>query len=181
MLPPAVRRIALDEPWWEADIVPIPTALEDDAAARPGSVLIGVGGLILYQDLLVRAPAEPPEIAARLAQAVEATSGEVGRLPEGVLVRHDSTARALRPLLEERGVQVRKGAMPAFLDTARDMVTTVVDDTAWPPASVLRTWAGWGLPNSMVRDLFEAAADFHARAPWRLVENRQRRTTSSSC
>jgi hypothetical protein len=80
---------------WEADVVPVPIALDDDPAARPAGVLVVSGDQILAHDFMGQAPAEPEALAGILEEAVRRAAAEAGGLPGALWVRHESIKTAL--------------------------------------------------------------------------------------
>ncbi len=159
---------------WSVEAVPLPIIIDQPGSERPVSVLVVAGGMVLHQDLLGRLGGSPSDVAAALARAIRDAAEAVGRWPETVHVRHQVVLDALSPLLEERGVGVRlRRNLLELEDAALSLMDHMGSPAFWPPPGVAEAWLGWDLPERLVAELFEAAADFWEDAPWHVVENLQ--------
>ncbi|MGH7129713.1 MAG: hypothetical protein ACREIV_14180 [Planctomycetaceae bacterium] len=85
-------------------------------------------------------------------------------MPAAVAVRWPEVAAALQDRL---GVSTSVRCR-AFLDDleapARSLLTNVADYPYWPSVSRPESWLAWGLPRSVIAELFDAAAAFHRAA-----------------
>jgi len=149
------------------DIAPIPFSFESDPDARPGALTVMAGEVVVFLDLLSRPPSEGLEVAMELQRGMEGALEVLGQYPQEVLVRHKSVGRELMPFLHrhEIGLQVNP-----FLDQVDDMTAHLLADQEGPLvrsiAASPRTWGGWGLPDTTVVEVFQAAAAFFRAEPW---------------
>lgn len=171
-LPREMRAAAARESTWAADVVPVMVATEVDDG-RPVLVLVTAGELIVHSDVRQRVGGEPADVAGALERAVSAAASAVGLAPAALLVRHESVAEALRPLLAARDIAVASGDTPELEAVARSGLEHLTGVGWWPPACRTGTWGAWALPPTLVRDVFAAAARFHRLAPWRSLGNLQ--------
>jgi hypothetical protein len=137
-------------PVWELDAAPIDVRLDDDPAARPAMVLVAAGGLILHVDVVSHPPAEPAEVAVILVAALDAAQAAAARAPALVVVRHESVATALRPLLASTNIVVDRSidlpevdAVLAGYDT--HVLGMPAREGRYPRIAAPETWAGWAL------------------------------------
>jgi hypothetical protein len=156
---------------WELDIAPVPATFADDRAARPAAILVCAPPFVLGCEVVSRPPAEPAELAELLARQVLATAENTGATPAHVSIRHrtliDPLARALVP----HGISVfLETELPGVADVLQSLLAHVYGGIV--PLNQLRaqpeTWAGWGMPPSLVACIFSAAAAYHRAAPWRV-------------
>jgi len=76
-------------------------------------------------------------------------------------VRHQEVGSALRPLLGPNGIEVSVDPDPEGLEeVSRSLIDALGGHPIWPPIGRCETWRGWELPGDLVRELFDAAADF---------------------
>jgi len=166
-LPPEALSHARRQSVWEVDIAPIPFSFESDPDARPGALTVMAGEVVVFLDLLSRPPSEGLEVAMELQRGMEGALEVLGQYPQEVLVRHKSVGRELMPFLHrhEIGLQVNP-----FLDQVDDMTAHLLADQEGPLvrsiAASPRTWGGWGLPDTTVVEVFQAAAAFFRAEPW---------------
>jgi len=176
-----VRSIASGAAEWQADIVPFPSALDDDPAARLATVLVVADGLVVHTDVLSRPSPEPEEMAATLAAAVLAARERIGHSPERVVVREGEVADALARALARRAAaagpdetpppSIAAGRLPDLDRVAFALTEQVTGSPTKFFLSCPDTWAGWGLPEETVAGLFRAAAEFYRAAPWTTMAN----------
>lgn len=167
-LSPSLRQAAASASYWEVDLAPFAIVLEEDPAARPAAALVSGGGALLYVDIVPRPSGEPEEVASELESAILEAAREIGVLPPAVHVRHAEVAAALSRLLDQRDIGVATAAELPELDEAGSALHAQLAKTdVWPVAPFPQTWAGWGLPDAAVADLFGAAAAFYRAGPWR--------------
>ncbi len=161
---------------WEADLSPLPIAIDDDAAARPALLLVVADGFILTGDLVGHPSAAPEDVAGLLAGAIHAAAVSTGRSPDVVHVRHPAVAERLGALLAGSGSKVASVPALPHLDEAlagfRSMVLGQADGAGPSPrAASPETWAGWALPNEQIARVFSAAARYFRAAPWSNITN----------
>lgn len=173
-----VRSAAAAADEWQADIVPFPSRLDDDPAARLAALMVVAGGLVIYTDVLNRPSPEIDEMAETLAAGVVAARERTGRLPERLLVREAEVAvalgRALAQCAEAAGVpapHVAAGRLAELDDAGFALSEHMTGHPSRFYLSSPDTWAGWGLPEETVAGLFQAAAGFHRAAPWTTLAN----------
>lgn len=129
--------------------------------------------MVLHQDVLPHPPSEPGAIADALASALGATVQAAGAVPSSIRVRGPLLATALAgrdlpgtaPVSPQKtlpGVDRAAKSLLGFLTGKADLV---------PRLSGGQTWRSWGLPSTLLADLFRAAAAFYRAAPWRALEN----------
>ncbi len=172
----SVRSMAARAGEWEADLVPMPAAL-DDPAARLAALLLVAEGYVLHSDVLVRPSPEPDAMAEALAEAVVAAGEKIGALPKRVKVRDIETAAALPGALAKRLGDA--GPVPAAacgaLRGLDEAAFALASQTAGRPRRFLASspdvWAGWGLPGDLVPRLFRLAAAYYRAAPWAVLAN----------
>ncbi|HMB55106.1 MAG TPA: SEC-C metal-binding domain-containing protein [Thermoanaerobaculia bacterium] len=164
-----VRRVAAAAGEWQADVVPMRAAFDDDPAARPAVLLVAADGFIVLSDVLSRPSPEVDDLAATLDEAVRRTGERVGCLPPRLRVRDDDVARALAARFADEGPEVVAGDLEGVDEAAQTYAEQSGVPHAHLRASRPRTWAGWGLPEELVARLFAAAADYHRAAPWKAL------------
>jgi hypothetical protein len=126
-------------------------------------------------DMTNRPPEEPEALAALMAHEVLRVIEATGVVPPQVYVRQPTLAAPLRALLRApHRIAVREqAALPALDEALQSMIGHLFGGIT--PLPLLRadpeTWAGWGLPSELVRDLFAAAASFNRAAPWTIAGN----------
>lgn len=155
---------------WQADLVPLGPSFQQDPSTRPAVLLVRAGRPFVFEQILDRPPADPDELARVLARAVTSAIESSGRSPTTVDVHYAEVAEALAPLLRDRDVAVKRAPMGELREIVRVMVferTGRLD----PLVSRPDMWAGWGLPEATVADLFGAAAELWRAAPWRRIQN----------
>jgi hypothetical protein len=164
-----LRRAASESEAWEVDVPGVAIVFDDDPAARPGAVLVVAHGLVLYTELLRRPPSEHDELAAEMARQVAKAGERLGVAPRRVVVRHAAVAELLGERLAELGVEVEVGPLDD-LDHAADSLRAHLSGTAGRSvgSSSPLTWAGWELGEARCASLFEAAAEYYRRAPWKV-------------
>jgi hypothetical protein len=152
---------------WEVDIAPLPFSFESEPDARPGALTVMAGEVVVFLDLLSRPPSEGLEVARELQRGMEGALEVLGQYPEEVLVRHKSVGRELMPFLHRHGIGLQ---VNPFLDQVDDMTAHLLADGEGPLvrsiAASPRTWSGWGLPDTTVVEVFQAAAAFFRAEPW---------------
>jgi hypothetical protein len=171
-LPRDLRAAAAREPTWAADVVPVLAVIGNDTA-RTVLVLVTAGELIVHHDARQGIGGEPMDVARALEQAVMAAAAAMGAAPPTLVVRHESVAEALRPLLEPRDIAVAAGDTPELEAVARSGLEHLTGFDWWPPAYRTDRWGAWGLPPALIDHVFAAAARFHRLSPWRSIANLQ--------
>ncbi len=170
-LPPEVKEFARRSPEWEADMLALPGIIDGERDARNVALLVTAHDLVLQCDMRSVTATEPEDVARALEEAVLAAGTAVGCLPEAVMVRRDEVADALLPLLESRGCEVESDPFLRGLDqVAQEIFSRLMEEDVWPAVPPPETWAAWGLPTSMVAELFRAFARFYRAAPWRWLD-----------
>jgi hypothetical protein len=177
-LPRAVALAAAEETAWEVDAVPLPVGI-DGANHRPVAMLITAGELVIGHQIRDRPGGEIEDIAEALERAVVHAAAEVGSFPERIAVRFSELVEPLQARLGARGVRVHHlGELPNLEAAARELIHGVGEGAPWPPVSIAHTWATWRLPAASVREIFDAAAEFWKRAPWKVAANEQAPTVT---
>jgi len=169
-----IRRAITRASQWEADIVPIPAAFEDDPTARPAAVLLVADGFVVHSEILSRPSPEPQEMAAELARQLARAVETTQAVPRSLVVRYPDVAAHLRPLVREAGwkMKIVEGAMPELDNAARSLREQVSGSRGSRVfASSAQTWASWGLGPQACEKLFAGAAAYHRAAPWRQLRN----------
>lgn len=161
---------------WEADLAPLPIAIDDSPAARPALLLVVSDGFILTGDIVGQPSAAPEDVAELLAGAIQTAAASTGRPPDVVHVRHPAVAERLGELLASSGSAV--ASVPALpeLDEALAGFHSMVLGRAEsagprPRAASPVTWAGWALPDEQVARVFSSAARYFRAAPWSNITN----------
>ena len=160
---------------WEVAVAPFPGRFDNDPAARPVVVMLVAGGFVLSAELANRPPEEPEALAALMAKEVHRAIDATGVVPPQVHVRQQTLATPLRLQLRvPHRIAVRlHDTLPALDEALQGLIGHMIGGIA--PLSMLRaqpeTWAAWGLPPDLVKELFSAAADFHRAAPWTIAGN----------
>jgi len=171
--PAEIREAAAGTRVWEADIVPLAVALDDDPAARPDAELVAAAGFVLHSAIASRPSAEPGDVAGRLVDAVGRAAESVGTWPATLRVRHAEVAAALAPLLAQHQVAVERDAFDHLDVLAHSLITDLTGEPPGRFGARPETWAGWGLSGRVVAGLFEAAAAFWRARPWVWLANAQ--------
>lgn len=159
---------------WELAVAPFPGRFGDDATARAVMVMLVTGGFVVSAEMANRPPEEPDALAALMAHEVQRTIEATGVVPPHVHVRQATLAPPLRDRLRAHRIGVRvHDTLPALDEALQGLIGHLLGGIT--PLAMLRaepeTWAGWGLPPELVRELFSAAAAFHAAAPWTIAGN----------
>ena len=164
---PEVLEAAHQETLWEADIVRLPWTIHEDPGALPSLLAVMAGPYLLGTDVLRKPSGDPYEVAVLLAGALEESARLLGGWPRRVRVRQEEVADALRPVLDETTVEVESSSYLVHLD---HMTRHLVRAHGAPEGKLVYsfpgTWASWGLPEPLVRELFQAASELHEAAPW---------------
>ena len=171
-LPPTARAEALAAERWEADVLALPQLYEGSDDQRPVMALVTAGSAILHLDLWDIRASEPSDLVQALEDALASGAALLGEWPAMVAIRSAEVADLLRPCLEARGCGVTVvSPLPGLDATARVFIGDLVDVDLWPPIAAPVKWAGWGLPDEQVSELFSACAAFHRAAPWRWMDD----------
>lgn len=169
-----VREAAAEAPAWQADLVPLPIAFDDDPTTRPAALMVSADGFVIGNEILSRPSAEWDDVARLIDLAIGAAADAVGSLPDEVEVRHDEVADALEPLLERRGVMmVSSGHLGELERLSADLIFHLTERPPPPYGAMAETWAGWGLPAERVPEIFRAAAALWRAAPWRWIASEE--------
>ncbi|MFO8174535.1 MAG: hypothetical protein R6T96_09655 [Longimicrobiales bacterium] len=172
MLPPELKQIARHATAWEADVVGLPGSISEQEKKRMVATLVTAEDLALESDVVLVNSAEPEEVARLLKKALGKAAETVGAWPGQVRVRRKEVAEPLGFLLRDRGCRVEvSSVLPGLDEVARGLVSHVSGGPGWPPVSTPETWAAWGLPTPLVKDLFRAYAAFFKAAPWRWLDD----------
>ena len=157
---------------WEADLLPMPIAFDDQPDARPGVALVtGQGGFVLATDVISRPSGEPGGVAAELARQVRDATGAAGGPPARVLVRDPEVAAALARELAGDAIEVHaSGRLPGIDRAATSLLENMTGRPVKLRAVAAETWAGWDQPAAWVAELFAAAAAFYRAAPWQVLD-----------
>lgn len=159
---------------WSLDLVPLPIHFDDETAANPAILLLTSEESVLHSDLVRRVPGEMDEVVALLAGALRQVMADTGRTPRTLRVLYPELAEALRAALRGTGIAVEQARLLAELEeVAEAMYRELGGDRALPRLTSPGTWAGWGLPEEMVAELFRAFAAFHRAAPWTILGEQQ--------
>lgn len=171
-LSPEVRKRAEMAPVWEAELVAVSAKIAGKDRSRTVAALVVADDVVLGAKVHLATAAEPEDVAEALEEALSEAAIAVGRWPATVLVRHREVGDVLGPLLEGRGCGVR---VTPFLDgldpLARELTLHLSGQEGWPAASPPETWAGWGLPEPLVGELFQAYGAYHKASPWRWLDD----------
>jgi hypothetical protein len=156
---------------WEADLLPLPIAFDDQPDARPGVALVtGQGGFVLATDVIARPSGEPGGVAEELARHVRDAAGAAGGPPARVLVRDPEVAAALARELAGDAIEVQaSGRLPEIDRAATSLLENMTGRPVKLRAAAAETWAGWDQPAAWVAELFAAAAAFYRAAPWQVL------------
>jgi hypothetical protein len=152
-------------------MVAIPSMIEGKDRFRSVALMVVADEIAVETDIRLVTATEIAHVAKALEDAVVRAAGRVGVFPETVLVRRHDVAEALRPLLRDRGCGVGVESILPGLDLlSRDLVEHLTGQSSWPAVAPPPTWAAWGLPPGLVKDLFSAYARFYEAAPWRWLD-----------
>lgn len=159
---------------WEADLVPVAARFSDDEAARPALLLVADDSIPVHLEVVAHPPADAEGVASVLERAVAAVAERDGAWPTELLVRDADVARLMVDGEAARGALIRPvDELPAIELIVAAMARDIPDMGVGPRVASPETWAGWGLPDADVAELFAAGAAFHRAAPWRTVANEQ--------
>jgi hypothetical protein len=163
-----------DERCWEIDAVPLVARIADGSSHRPVAVFVTAGEYVLDVQMKDRPGGESEDIAALLDRAVSRCAADVGSYPEEVLVRFAELVPPLAGRLSSRDVRVRLAPeLPNLERAARDMMRDLMGEEQWPPVGVADSWSAWRLPAAQVKAIFEGAAHYWARGPWKILADDQ--------
>lgn len=170
-------RIVREAQWWEADIRPMPLAFEDEPDARPANVVVVADGFFIDTEPLIRPSPEAEDVAEVLEQAVLRAVERVGGAPQVVEVRDEGVAAHLGrrlaasedPVLSSIEVQV--GLLLDLDEATGEMIESLTGSPPFAFYSRPEMWAGWGLPDELVAEIFRSAAAFYRAAPWKRLAN----------
>ncbi len=157
---------AFDEVW-QMDAYQMSTWIDmDDAPGRPWVILVGdrTNDVVLMFELSPGSPS-PEQFRARLADAMHGPLAGEPHRPREVEVRSEDHRRIVTPLLEEVGVQCTVSNDLDMLDHAYRSLSAQFEGDSPHLALV-------DIPDvepKHVGGLYEAAADFYRRTPWRDV------------
>ena len=150
----------------------LPRLYEGSDDQRPLLALVTAGSAILHLEVRDIGASEPSDLVQPLEDALASGAGLLGEWPALVAIRSAEVADLLRPCLEARGCGVTVASpLPGLDPTARLFIDDLVDVDLWPPVAAPFKWAGWGLPDEQVSELFSACAAFHRAAPWRWMDD----------
>lgn len=171
-LPPAARAEALAAERWEADVLALPRLYEGSDDQRPVLTLVTAGSALLRLDLSDIGATEPSDVVQLLEDALASAAELLGEWPALVAIRSPEVADLLRPHLEARGCGVTVASpLPGLDPTARLFMGDLLDEDLWPPIAAPFKWAGWGLSDELVSEVFSACAAFHRAAPWQWMDD----------
>lgn len=169
--------------YWEVDLLPLGSSLENDPSARPTMLLVGAGDYVLHVEVVSHPPTVIGALGDLLASALEAANRSTGKRPQVVLTRHPVVAELLELLLQEtrhpmKGTRV--GVSPVLV-RVDDAIESFEASSGAPrrsatgrvQASSAVTWGAWGIPAPAVGAFFAAAAAYHRAAPWTLLDGDQ--------
>lgn len=162
---------------WQAELVPLPAAIDDDPAARPCAALVVDEEGPLWAELHSRPSGEPEEVAELLAAAVATAVDKTGVGPARVEARHEEVVAALSHRLEPRGIEAVARIRLGVLDRVAAEMVASDDPEAFdfdfgrPCTSAALTWEGWALPEEVVAELFSATAAFYRGRPWEAIDD----------
>jgi tetratricopeptide (TPR) repeat protein len=164
-----LRRAPSSFETWQAGFRRIPMWLKEDGEKIvPWVVLVGNRGadLVLGSTILNQEPGAG-ELWEAIARAIDRPAcGEPGR-PAEIEVRPDPRWDQLRPFLDDVGIELRESEPLDVLDEMlEDLTEHLLKDE--PPGMLEMP----RVTPEMVGSLFQAAADFYRKAPWRFVADR---------
>lgn len=169
-----VLEAAAQEVLWEIDAVPIPIGIADGGSHRPATVIVTAGELVVRAEIRDRLGGELEDLAKAYEREIVIAAQGAGTFPERVAIRFEDLREPLQALLDPREIEVQVADhLPNAEMAAKALIEHLSGEVLWPPFSVADTWASWRLPSASVRDLFDAAADFWRRAPWKSLANEQ--------
>jgi len=153
---------------WEVGLVPFPASIANDADARPVAVMIVSGaGRPIAVELESGLPPSVEGVASIVARHVDRAM-ERESCPQRIAVQEPAFASALRarPALERAVVTVAP-RLPMITVVAAARMRDLLGRAGPPPGAAMSdTWMGWGLPKSLVAELFRSAAACYRAAPW---------------
>ena len=159
---------------WAVEAIPLPMAIDQPGSERPVAVLVVSGEKVLHQQLLGRLSGDASVVAATLADEVMTARRKERARPARIRVRHPDVRDALAPRLGPQGMEVQlRDSLPDLEACALGLMEFLGGHPSWPPMGRSDTWLGWDLEESLVAELFEAAASFWEAEPWRVMENMQ--------
>ena len=162
---------------WEVDIRPVPLVFEDKPDARPANVLVVADGILVDTEPLIRPSPEPEDVAEVLERAVLRAVQRLGKAPHTVAVREETVATHLAERLAESedpavsSIEVDADYLLDLDEVACEMIESLTGHQPVAFYSYPNTWAGWGLPDERVAEIFRAAAAFYRAAPWKHLTN----------
>lgn len=160
-----VRDAARAAPWWEADVVPIAGTFGNTRTS--GSLaIVGAAGFILDGEVITPRPVGAAARAAAVLAVVNLGARKTGVLPERLRVRDEAIAGALRPELDQRGVQVEVAPMPELDDALDGSLEHLAGSRSGARGSAPWTWGETEASPAELAELHAAAAEFHRSAPW---------------
>ncbi len=192
---------------WELDAVPVPMLIDGEVPGRSCVRLLLANGYVLDAFLDAAPPSEPEDVAVMLVEWMRTTverhrmkSGASIPMPDYLLVRHESVARAMAPLLLPE-TRVRQAHILPEVDRAATSLRQRLDsaggevhderapevdfsDAVVSPGIELisfpQIWRAWNIEESAMRALMTAAAQYYAAAPWKRLENEETLSISSA-
>lgn len=153
-------------------MVALPPAIAGKERFRTVASMVVADEIVVETDIRLVTTTEVADVADTLEEAVKRAAARVGGFPEAVFVRRLEVAEALEPRLGKHGCEVvADSTLPGLDPIVRAMTADLAGETGWPVVRPPPTWAAWGLPGALVRDLFSAYARFHEAAPWRWFDD----------
>ncbi len=150
---------------WEADVTPMPLAVETEPTGRHAAVILAANEAILHLEVEAHPPSDALGVAKLLAKAIDTVLARGGAEPTEVVVRHRAVAAELAAIMGTRAPVIDAPRLSLLDEFARSF-RQQVSGTALPPISHPQTWAAWQLPAETLASLFSAAAAYHVAAPW---------------
>jgi hypothetical protein len=171
-LPPELLEFARGVEVWQADVVALPAKVSGAERSRMVTAMVVAEDVVVENDVQFASAAEPEDVAGALERALSSAAESVGVWPTTVTVRREEVAEVLGSLLRERGCRVEVAPQLVGLDPlARDLASHLSGREGWPTGSAPETWAGWGLPGRLVKELFRGYAAYYRAAPWRWLDD----------
>ena len=164
-----IRQTARRADAWQADILPVPVAFDEEPQARPAAVMVTADGFVLFTELLSRPSAEVEDIAAELHRGIFEAGAQVSSFPPAIEVRESEVAAALARRIRDAGSPIPvRVALLEGVETAMASLNQAMGgrEEAIVPTSPT-TWAGWGHPGDWIAEVFRAAAAYYRAGPWR--------------
>jgi hypothetical protein len=165
--------------YWEVDLVPLASSIDNDPTARPTVLFVGAGDYVLHAEMVSHPPNDLGAMAEMLADGIAAACATTRKRPAVVLVRRPLIREYLEIILDDarhqaHGIRVGLSSVLVRVDDALASLESSMgiprEPEPGPIVSRVSTWAAWGLYPEVIEEFFAAAAAYHEAAPWTVLD-----------